>query len=297
MQDRKIFDRLDPQPEVRRNAENARDWEFQEEAAFLYRMAVLFRDRLVDPILRTDRSQVPDPVISFENLRNNNTLAAYTLNRNPQGLLHEITFNTTHYQTDKGKRVWRYGRWAQLETLLHEMLHLKQQKYGREPYKAGRSTHNREFSQMCKDLGLNVTPNVGSHFAVADEDSPFSILMKELGNPRPDDVPRAETGKKDWFEIGKKRKGTSTLKHWQCPECGLNVWIGIKGNPELIHHPCSERKGSPVFFIRADQEVHNQVIYQAGSDTNPKLEGKEAEPPAEPYYPDDGDPFDIPNTN
>ena len=289
MENGKLIDRHDPQPLVRKNAESASDWEYQEEAAFLYRMAVLFRDRLVDPILRTDRSQVPDPVISFENLRNNNTLAAYTLNRNPQGLLHEITFNTAHYQTEDSKRVWRYGLWAQLETLLHEMLHLKQQKYGREPYKPGKSTHNREFSQMCKDLGLNVTPNVGSHFAVADKDSPFAILMKELGIPRPDDVPREETQKKDWFEFGKKRKGTSTLKHWQCPECGLNVRIGIKGNPEIIHHPCSERKGSPVFFIRADQEVHNQIIYQADSDTNEVPGDEAAEQPLEPYQPDYGD--------
>src|SRR5688500_10443197 len=82
-----LIEPINPQPEVRKNAENARDWEYATEARFLYDMAVTFRDRLVDPILRTDRSQVPDPVISFDDMRNNNILAAYTLARNPQGLL------------------------------------------------------------------------------------------------------------------------------------------------------------------------------------------------------------------
>lgn len=244
-----LIEKHDPQPEVRKNAETAIDWEYKDEAAFLYRMAVVFRDRLVDPILRTDRSQVPDPVISFENLRNNNTLAAYTLARNPQGLLHEITFNTTHYQEEEGKTVWKYGRWAQLETLLHEMLHLKQQKYGLDPYKRGKVSHNKEFVQMAKALGLNVMLNVGCHVAVADEGSPFAILMKEMGIERPPEK-KAEK-KEDWFEIGKKEKGVSTLTKWTCPECGLNLRVGIKGNPEVIHHPCSEKKGEPVFFVRA----------------------------------------------
>jgi len=79
------IDNFDPKPAIRRNAENARDWKFHEDAEYLYGMAVLFRDRLIDPIARIDRSQMPDPVISFDNLRNNRTLAAYTLHRNAQG--------------------------------------------------------------------------------------------------------------------------------------------------------------------------------------------------------------------
>lgn len=56
-----------PQPEIRKNAETASDWLYSEEATRLYNLAVIFRDRLVDPILRLDRNQVPDPVISFDN--------------------------------------------------------------------------------------------------------------------------------------------------------------------------------------------------------------------------------------
>src|SRR3972149_11256309 len=124
---------VDPQPEVRKNAEIARDWEYSEEAANLYRMAVLFKDRLLDPVLLTDRRRLPDPVISFNNLRNIRTLAAYTLHRNPQGLLDEITFNTEHYITEDGKQIWRFGMWAQLETLLHEEVHLWQKNFGECP--------------------------------------------------------------------------------------------------------------------------------------------------------------------
>src|SRR5690349_5610508 len=102
----KLFENFDPKPAIKKNAESARDWEYSEEARFLYGMAVIFRDRLIDPIARIDRSQMPDPVISFENLRNNKTLATYTISRNAQGLLDEITFNTAHYGQKEGKSIW-----------------------------------------------------------------------------------------------------------------------------------------------------------------------------------------------
>ena len=180
-----LIETSNPQPEVRKNAETASDWVYREEAATLYNMAVIIRDRLIDPIARLDRSQVPDPVISFDNLRQSRTLAGYTLNRNPQGLLHEITFNTEHYEIKDGKPEWRFGRWAQLETLTHEYLHLKQQKYGKEPYRSGRNGHNKEFVTLAKQIGLNVVPVIGCHYQVADEGSPFAILMAELGIKTP----------------------------------------------------------------------------------------------------------------
>lgn len=46
----KLVDVANPKPEVRKNAENASDWPYHEEAAYLYRMAVLFKDRLIDPV-------------------------------------------------------------------------------------------------------------------------------------------------------------------------------------------------------------------------------------------------------
>jgi hypothetical protein len=34
----------DPQPEVRKNAENAPDWEYRDEAKYLYEKAVILRE-------------------------------------------------------------------------------------------------------------------------------------------------------------------------------------------------------------------------------------------------------------
>ena len=183
-----LIENFDPKPAIKKNAESARDWEYSEDAKYLYGIAVIFRDRLIDPIARIDRSQMPDPVISFDDLRNNKTLAAYTVSRNAQGLLDEITFNTAHYVQEDGKMVWSYGRWAQLETLLHEQIHLWQQRVGKSPVKPGRSHHNKEFVNKCEGLGLHPMPYVGCHVAVAD--GVFAQLMAELGIPRPDDVPR-----------------------------------------------------------------------------------------------------------
>ena len=64
----KLIEFNNPQPEVRKNAESAKDWDFTDEASYLYHIAVIFRDRFLDPVLLTDRRRLPDPVISFSNL-------------------------------------------------------------------------------------------------------------------------------------------------------------------------------------------------------------------------------------
>jgi hypothetical protein len=251
---------FDPKPEIRRNAENAKDWVYSEEAKYLYGMAVLFKDRFLDPVLHTDRGRLPDPVISFNDLRNRKTLAAYTLHRNPQGLLDEITFNTVHHDEKDGKKVWKFGKWAQLETLLHEQVHLWQQNFGENPVKPGRVYHNKEFVAKCESLGLHPMPIVGCHVEVAD--GVFARLMAELGIERPSDVPKVREGspaKKDWFRP-EKGKGTSTLHKWVCPDCGLSVRIGIGSDPLLVHDVCSEIKGEKVFLVRHDGLRH--TIYE-----------------------------------
>ncbi|MBU1935027.1 hypothetical protein KKF04_03135 [Patescibacteria group bacterium] len=256
-----------PQPEVRKNAENAKDWAYTNEAAYLYRMAVLFKDRFLDPILLTDRRRLPDPVISFANLRNKNTLAAYTLVRNPQGLLFEITMNNVHYTDDEqsGKKVkfWSFGKWAQLETLLHEQVHLWQQNFGADPVRPGQVYHNKEFINKCESLGLHPMLGAGCHTRLADGN--FAILMKELGVEPPNLGEKMCDLDIDWFKwfldsLGKGRKGTSTLHKWTCPECGLKVRIGIKGDPEIRHDPCEQKIGRPVFFVKADGMTH--TIYK-----------------------------------
>jgi hypothetical protein len=226
----------------------------------LYEKAVLFKDRFLDPILHTDRGRLPDPVISFDDLRNQKTLAAYTLHRNPQGLLDEITFNSVHYVEEDNNLVWAFGKWAQLETLLHEQVHLWQQNFGKNPVKPGRVHHNKEFVEKCESFGLHPLPVVGAHTAVAD--GVFAQLMGELAIPRPEDVPRIDWTKaggkpikRDWFRP-EPEKGRSTLHKWECPDCGLRVRVGIKGNPELVHDVCSEIRGEKVFLVRHDGLPH-----------------------------------------
>jgi hypothetical protein len=91
--------------------------------------------------------------------------------------------------------------------------------------------------------------------------------MAELGIERPDDVPTIDWTKaggkpikRDWFRP-EKEKGRSTLHKWQCPDCGLRVRVGIKGNPELVHDVCSEIKGEKVFLVKHDGLSH--TIYDA----------------------------------
>lgn len=257
MSERKILTDYDPKPEVRKNAENARDWEYHEEAEHLYRMANLFKDRFLDPILLTDRRRLPDPVISFDDLRNKRTLAAYTVHRNPQGLLDEITFNTSHFKNVEEKIVWTWGKWAQLETLLHEQVHLWQQNFGEHPVKPGHSTHNKEFTDKCESLGLHPMPHVGCHIQVAD--GVFAQLMEELGIERPQDVPReegAKPDKKDWFRP-EKEKGRSTLSKFSCG-CGERVRVGKKDWPGAICKACGTE------YVKDDGLTH--VIYDGRDD-------------------------------
>jgi hypothetical protein len=176
---------------------------------------------------------MPDPVISFDALKVK-TLAAYTVHRNPQGLLDEVTFNVKHYEDVEGKKRWKWGEWSKYETLLHEQIHLWQQNKGKNPYKGGSYTHNREFVIKAEDFGLHVAYGVGWHTDIADD--PFASLMEERGIPRPQDVPRAEGTKLDWFRLAPE-KGRSTLMKYSCA-CGEHIRVGSKNWPGAICKKC-----------------------------------------------------------
>jgi hypothetical protein len=151
---------------------------------------------------------------------------------------------------EEDRKVWAWGKWAQLETLLHEQVHLWQENFGEHQHKPGRVGHDTEFVEKCESLGLHPLPIIGCHMAVAD--GVFAQLMGELGIERPNDVPRSnEPPKVDWFRP-EKDKGRSTLKKWVCPECGLKVRMGIAGDPKLRHHTCETTAGHPVFLIPGD---------------------------------------------
>ena len=118
------------------HVEDAADWEWHEMARQLYAWTDRFNDRFFG-------QQMPGSLLSFARL-DYRILAAYTLRRNPQGLLYEITLNTKHLERPL---------WETLETLMHECVHLWQQNQGAHP--VARNYHNQEFVDRCRLIGLH----------------------------------------------------------------------------------------------------------------------------------------------
>jgi hypothetical protein len=99
----------------------------------------------------------------------------------------------------------------------------------------------------------------GYHLKLAD--GPFEILMKELGIEPPKEVEGLPSDLDiDWFkklldDLGKDRKGKSTLNKWTC-ECGQNVRVGKKDWPGAVCNACGSQ------YFKVDKEAH-QEIYKA----------------------------------
>ena len=202
---------LMPHEAIRRHVETARDWEWRDIASALYQ----WTDRLND---RFFERQMPDALLSFERM-DVRVLAAYTLDRNPQGLLYEITFNTHHLQRPM---------WETLETLMHEYVHLWQQNLGEHPVE--RNYHNREFVARCEELGLH--PAIGSGVHLRPADGLFAEFLKAYAVKEPpvgSEIILDGKGKPlDWWtrDGGRERRGSSTLTKWSCG-C-QNVRVGTK---------------------------------------------------------------------
>ena len=233
--------------EIRKNAEIAVDWEYREIATILYRWADIFRERLLDPIALPGRDRMPDPVLSFEPM-DHRVYAAYTLHRNAQGLLDEITMNTKHLNRPL---------WEILETLLHEQVHLWQQNFGKHPVR--RNYHNREFVEKCEQLGLH--PRIGSGVHWKPADGPFALLMKEHGIERPQQVEvPPEEKRRNWWDMGKKeRRGRSTLSKWTCG-C-QNVRVGTKE----FYAVCLKCGN---VFVKVEGKAKHEQIHAAPSTDN-----------------------------
>lgn len=255
------IEHIDPYPEIRRHAEKNREWDFAGEIAYLNRKFDQFKERFFDGVLSPDRPPLPTAPIAIENLRNMRTLAAYRVVPDEYGLNFKLSMNEKHFidgKTEDGEKikVWRFGRFAQLETLLHEIVHHEQQTRGKNPFKPGKITHNKEFVERCEQFGLH--PKLGEGYHLAPADGVFAEFMKELGIYPAEDAFQAPLDPEmDWFRWlikfwGQEKKGTSTLKLWCCPECGMKVRMGIAGDPKLRHHTCETEKGPPVFLIPGD---------------------------------------------
>lgn len=242
---------------LRENVKNAVDWEYQEVCDRLNLWADRVKTRFFDCIVYPDRPPLPDPVIGIAPMRHN-TLAGYSLTRNPQGLLYEITFNQRHFKDEEGRRVWVYGgEYGMVETLTHELAHLWQQNGGgKEPFKQGaKETHNREFRDRLADIGLHCDAG-GAHTAPAD--GAFEAFMREYGITKPE-IPQEGVSFEDWmkwfaeFFKDYKPKGRSTLHKWSCPECGLSVNATTRKDISLICGECKAETGNDIFFVRSER--------------------------------------------
>src|SRR5215213_527317 len=273
----KLLEKADPREILRKHQETT-DWEFRDEAAFWYGISQKMDERFFNGFVYPDGRKVPAPFIAFDDLRNKNTIAQYDLFPDEYGIIGKITFNTAHYvdrvdENGKLVKVWERGRYSQGETMLHEYLHLWQQiGRGKDPYKwekHRRETHNKEWTEKARSLGLNPEGPSGVHRRPATPGSPIDILLKEQGIFPPEDAFIVPSDNKiNWadyliYKDKEKPKGRSTLHKWVCPDCGLAVRIGIGSDPHLVHDVCSEIKGEKVFLVKHDGLKH--TIYESNT--------------------------------
>ena len=263
-----LIETVDAHGIIRKPAETSK-WNYSAECAKLYRRADVILERFYNGIpIPTFDGQLPAPLVAVA-LMNVRTLATYRVVPDDYGLPFKLTFNEAHFIEQRGAKVWKFGEWAQMETLTHELGHHWQQLKGREPYKPGKKiTHNKEFTDKLRELGIYSTLGHGAHYKEADLDKPFGILMKEWGIVRPKAPDGFESkDKTDWWKTFGElsgdpiRKGHSSLHKFECPECHLKVRVGISGDPQIIHEPCSEKVGQKVFFVKADGLSH--TIFKA----------------------------------
>ena len=150
---------------------------------------------------------VPLPVLSFQKARIT-SLGSYRIGRNSIGVKENINLNSVHLER---------ALWETLSTLLHELCHSWQEKYG-EPSHSW--FHNKEFRKKLASLGI-ITDQKGEHQAVTD---PFVHLLRQHGIKF-----EIDPNKYAVIEIPKrpKPKGKSKLKKWVC-SCGQTVRVGKK---------------------------------------------------------------------
>ena len=123
-----------------------------------------------------------------------------------------------------------------LSTLVHEMVHLWQQHFG----KPGRGRyHNKQWAAKMKDLGLypSATGQVGgsetgdqmSHYVIVE--GPFATSCATL---------LAADFTLSWRDpFAEETGGTkSNRQKYTCPECGLNAWA--KPNVALLCGECQQ---------------------------------------------------------
>lgn len=143
--------------------------------------------------------------------------------------VHEIALNPEHIRQRSAKDTFA--------TLVHEMVHQEQQKYGKPPKGA---YHNKQWAAFMKRVGLQPsdtakpggkeTGRYVSHYVV--EGGLFDNTFKAFSAARA----------KDGFAlfgdlpVSKKEKSKTSKYKFECPECGQNAWA--KATATLVCGEC-----------------------------------------------------------
>jgi len=160
----------------------------------IYGMAGLLETGLVWIRLQKIENYGVESLWTFDNLRNNRTLTAYTLN-GYKGFW--STFNNTHYSCRTGRKpVWKFGRWAETSPVTWASS-LQQERVGKKiNIKPGRVAHDKEFVAKCESLGLH--PCCWSHYICQQMECLLISGWRARPFPTLSEEPR-EDKKKDWF--------------------------------------------------------------------------------------------------
>lgn len=233
-----------PNREVKRFVESDGpvDWPHAETLKFLYRALDRINFLFFSP---KDESQIPIPQavlgIAKEDIR---VLAYFRTTYNPNALPLEIVLNEQHINRP---------RWELCESLTHEALHLFQEymvKHKQHDYfSCAGNYHNKQFCLMAKEIGLNVFPGAGFHFAPPDEGSQFDKAMTLIGVERPpeakpvDPKPPKKPPSGNYWDIGPKPKGGSTLIQYTANECTRQPQCKLRSGRKDLHISCDDCQG------------------------------------------------------
>lgn len=215
-------------------SDGPKDWAWQPVAKDLSNMSDLFRF-YVFQIKHSGDYEMPVPLIALEEL-DVRTLGAYYLRENPLGLRWQISLNTK----------WAHRpAWELYETLCHEMVHLYQENHPTlENCKHG--YHNRQFVDLCEEIGLH--PKVGEGFHLRPADGQFARLMERFGIERPaysEKVVVKPGEKQNWWDEdrGGKPKGASNMALYTASECPHSPSCKIRSGRKDLRISCDECGG------------------------------------------------------
>lgn len=149
----------------------------------------------------------------------------------PKDITDEIALNPSHFATQKPIKV--------LSTLVHEMAHLWQHHYGKQPRKG---YHDKQWAAKMHEIGLipSTTGEPGgketgqrvSHYI--EDNGRFAQTVAKFLAGHPAILYYDQASDTD---ATRKKKAASKTKY-TCPDCGLNAWA--KPDAPLICGDCQK---------------------------------------------------------